>query len=549
MKKLLAVIGIIILALPTALAIFFYNGILTEESLRERLLRVEVTDEYGTPYEYTAESAGDEKNTFDVLRTFSMVSEKSMSKKSDLVRLLENSSLSSDSPKCSRFFIKYYTNHAEYSVELFILDKESNGNYIAYLAIDEDNVVCFDDVAKKKLLTCRFTYSIYNNSPIPTLTVGDRLIRNSSASWKVQTANGEFVDVPGGEPMKYEFESFDSQFSFSIKPDTASIRVRDENDSELYNADLSAFGSFTLARSGVLTVEVTAFWYQKSDRSYYGSVTYTYTAYFAAEARFELNAYEAQPGGTLLLSCINIPEATNISAKIGDRAINLYRSGENVHAFVAFPYDTAPGSYTIEVTAGNKTHNIALTVTEKKFSTTAQIPLSSMPADRLSAATAETALTEYRDLLKAIGATKSGNVTYDGSLLDYQMSFVLYKGYGLYVPYEADNKTLRNDGVFFTARAGSDVPSMGTGTVAAVGECAYLGKYVVVDHGYGLRTWYTSLDAVNVKVGDSVEKGGKLATSGTGGISPSGSLLVIVTVDDVPVSPYAFWEGARLFAK
>ena len=160
MKKLLAVIGIIILALPTALAIFFYNGILTEESLRERLLRVEVTDEYGTPYEYTAESAGDEKNTFDVLRTFSTVSEKSMSKKSDLVRLFENSSLSSDSPKCSRFFIKYYTNHAEYSVELFILDKESNGNYIAYLAIDEDNVVCFDEVAKKKLLTCRFTYSI-----------------------------------------------------------------------------------------------------------------------------------------------------------------------------------------------------------------------------------------------------------------------------------------------------------------------------------------------------------------------------------------------------
>lgn len=549
MKKILAVIGIIVLVVPTALAILFYNNILVEESLRERLLRVEVTDENGALYEYTSESSDQEKDVFEVLRSFSSVSEKSMSSKSDLVKLFENSSLSDENPKCSRFYVKYTTNHGEYAVELFIVDKERNGSYIAYLAISEDNVVCFDDVAKKKLLTCKFTYSIYNNSPIPTITVGDRIVKYSSASWKVQTANGEFVEVPCNNGSAVELESFNSQFSFSVKPDASSVRIRDANDSELYNGDLSAFGSFTLARSGMLTVDVTAFWYQKSDRDYYGTVTYTYTAYFAAEARFELNAYETQPGGTLLLSCINIPTSEQIGAKIGDRAVSLYRNGENVYAFVAFPYDTAPGSYSLDITVGDKVHKIAFTVTEKKFSTTAQIPLSMMSADRLSAAAGETAVTEYRDLLLQVGAMKSGELAYDGTLLDYQMSFVLYKGYGLYIPYEAENKTLRNDGVFFTARAGSEVPSMAAGTVVAVGECAYLGKYVVIDHGYGLRSWYTSLDTVDVKVGDVVEKNGKLATSGQGGISPTGSMLVMVTVDDIPVSPYAFWEGARMFAK
>ena len=549
MKKILAAIGILILIVPTALAILFYNNILIEESLKERLLRAEVTDEYGTLYEYTSESGGDDKTVFDILRSFSSLSERSMSKKSDLVKLFDDSSLSDQNPKCSRFYVKYRTNHAEYSVELFITDKERNGSYIAYLAIDEDNVVCFDDIAKKKLLTCKFTYSIYNNSPIPTLTVGDRIIKYSTASWRVQTANGEFVDVPCDDGASASLDDFTSQFAFSVKPDAASVRVRDENDSELYNADLSAFGGFTLARSGKLTVDVTAFWYQKSDRSYYGTVTYTYTTYFAAEPRFELNLYEAQPGGTLLLSCINIPASAEISARIGERPVNLYRDGENVYAFVAFSYDTAPGSYTVEVTVGDSVHKIPVTVTEKKFSTTAQIPLNMMPADRLSAATTEDAVKEYRDLLTAIGSTKSGELTYDGSLLDYQMSFVLYKGYGLYIPYEADNKTLRNDGVLFTARAGSSVQSMGAGTVAAVGECAYLGKYVVIDHGYGLRTWYPSLDTVDVKAGDAVEKNGKLGTTGTGGISPNGTMLVMVTVDDIPVTPYVFWEGARMFAK
>jgi murein DD-endopeptidase MepM/ murein hydrolase activator NlpD len=549
MKKLLAVIGIIILVVPTALAVLFYNNALVEESLREKLLRVEVTDEHGTLYEYTSESADEMKNAFDTLRSFNSVTEKSMSKKSDLVKLFENSALSEDNPKCSRFYIKYQTNHNEYSVELFITDKEGNGSYIAYLAIDEDNVVCFDDVAKKKLLTCKFTYSIYNNSRIPELTVGDRIVKYSSATWKVQTANGEFVDVPCNNGANAELEAFNAQFSFSQKPDAASVRVRDKNDAELYNADLAAFGSFTLARSGELTIDVTAFWYQQSDRSFYGTVTYTYTAYFTAEPRFEMNAYEAQPGGTLLLSCINIPESADIGAKIGERPVNLYRNGENVYAFVAFPYDTVPGQYSINITVADKVHKIAVTVTDKKFSTTAQIPVNMMPADRFSAAASEDAINEYRDLMKAIGAEKSGELRYDGTLLDYQLSFVLYKGYGLYMPYEAENKTLRNDGVLFTARVGSTVPSMGAGTVAAVGECAYLGKYVVVDHGYGLRTWYTSLDAVDVKVGDAVEKNGKLGTTGTGGISPEGTMLVMVTVDDIPVTPYVFWEGARMFAK
>ena len=549
MKKILAAIGILVLIVPTALAILFYNSILTEESLKERLLRVEVTDEHGASYEYSAESGDEESIAFDTLRSFSTLSERSMSKKSDLIKLFENSSLADDNPKCSRFFLKYTTNHGEYSVELFIVDKERNGSYVAYLAVDEDNVVCFDDVTRKRLLNCKFTYSIYNNSPIPTLTVGDRIVKHSTASWKVQTANGEFVDVPCENGAAFELEGFSSQFAFSIKPDAASVRVRDENDTELYNADLSAFGSFTLARSGMLTVDVTAFWYQKSDRSYHGTVTYTYSTYFTADARFELNAYDTQPGGTLLLSCINIPQSATVSARIGDRPINLYRNGENVYAFVAFSYDTAPGAYPINVTVGDKVHTLTVTVNEKKFSTTAQIPLSMMPADRLSAATADTAVTEYKDLLKAIGAAKSGELMYDGTLLDYQMSFVLYKGYGLYIPFEAENKTLRNDGVLFTARTGSSVQSMAAGTVAAVGECAYLGKYVVVDHGYGLRTWYTSLDTVDVKVGDAVEKNGKLATTGTGGISPTGSMLVMVTVDDIPVTPYVFWEGARMFAK
>jgi hypothetical protein len=286
-------------------------------------------------------------------------------------------------------------------------------------------------VAKKKLLTCKFTYSIYNNSRIPELTVGDRIVKYSSATWKVQTANGEFVDVPCNNGANAELEAFNAQFSFSQKPDAASVRVRDKNDAELYNADLAAFGSFTLARSGELTVDVTAFWYQQSDRSFYGTVTYTYTAYFTAEPRFEMNAYEAQPGGTLLLSCINIPEAADIGAKIGERPVNLYRNGENVYAFVAFPYDTVPGQYSINITVADKVHKIAVTVTDKKFSTTAQIPVNMMPADRFSAAASEDAINEYRDLMKAIGAEKSGELRYDGTLLDYQLSFVLYKGNGL----------------------------------------------------------------------------------------------------------------------
>ena len=65
-----------------------------------------------------------------------------------------------------------------------------------------------------------------------------------------------------------------------------------------------------------------------------------------------------------------------------------------------------------------------------------------------------------------------------------------------------------------TTVKGESVLAMQTGAVALVGESENLGKFVVIDHGCGLRTWYTNLSFTNVEQGDILLAGQSVGKTG-----------------------------------
>ena len=81
------------------------------------------------------------------------------------------------------------------------------------------------------------------------------------------------------------------------------------------------------------------------------------------------------------------------------------------------------------------------------------------------------------------------------------------------------------------------VPSLNGGTVISAGFCQRLGNYVIVDHGFGLRTWYCLLSSVDVTVGDVLAKGQSVGKCGTAGPISASGFLLMCTVTDVIVDP------------
>ena len=87
------------------------------------------------------------------------------------------------------------------------------------------------------------------------------------------------------------------------------------------------------------------------------------------------------------------------------------------------------------------------------------------------------------------------------------------------------------------------VPAANSGQVVFAGPLTIYGNTVVVDHGLGLQTLYAHLSSIDVKPGESVDKGHILGRSGTTGLAVGDHLHFEVLVSGVSVTPVEWWDG------
>jgi murein DD-endopeptidase MepM/ murein hydrolase activator NlpD len=88
------------------------------------------------------------------------------------------------------------------------------------------------------------------------------------------------------------------------------------------------------------------------------------------------------------------------------------------------------------------------------------------------------------------------------------------RGYG-WQPNGPQNKIVFASGVDLAATPGTPVFAVAEGTVAFVGKQNSWGNMVVINHARGRQTRYGYLGSITLKVGQSVQRGQKIATVGT----------------------------------
>jgi septal ring factor EnvC (AmiA/AmiB activator) len=77
-----------------------------------------------------------------------------------------------------------------------------------------------------------------------------------------------------------------------------------------------------------------------------------------------------------------------------------------------------------------------------------------------------------------------------------------------------DPVALAARGLTIATRPGAQVVAPTSGRIAFAGPFRGYGNIVVIDHGLGWTTLLTSLAALNVKVGDSVDAGAPIGRAG-----------------------------------
>ena len=91
--------------------------------------------------------------------------------------------------------------------------------------------------------------------------------------------------------------------------------------------------------------------------------------------------------------------------------------------------------------------------------------------------------------------------------------------------------------------AGTPLVSANRGKVLFADELGIYGNTVIIDHGMGVQSLYAHLSAIEVKVGDMVEKGQQIGRSGMTGLAGGDHLHYTMLVNGQMVNPVEWWDS------
>jgi len=97
-----------------------------------------------------------------------------------------------------------------------------------------------------------------------------------------------------------------------------------------------------------------------------------------------------------------------------------------------------------------------------------------------------------------------------------------------------------HSGIDIAAPYGSDIRAAGTGRVVFAGRKGGYGNLVIIDHGYGIKTYYAHASKLLVKEGQRVGKGEVIAKVGSTGRSTGPHLHFEIRINDVPIDPLKY---------
>ena len=439
-----------------------------------------------------------------------------------------------------------------------------------YFFSQNTDAVYFLDAAGKSYLVSEadaaeflqtpYAQCLYAEAYLPEMKNGDNVILPTSYNWAYQTAGAKNILASTLAETATGTVSYTSKsglsFDFGDRTPASFTVTLTADGNVLYSGDYASIGgAVDVKKYSALTVEAAVEWKGNEEHMSSGSATYKFVLNIEAQTEFFLGADSVQPGGIIPISAYNVADASKITFAAepalthGGKTITpkFYADGKNAYAILPTTYETVPGTYTFTFTYDGMSFPFTFTVTEKTFK---------KQAYDIAKATAEATrnaktLAASDKLVAEIAAGDFGTKYFDGvwntGIAEEGYNGTIMTGYGLYRSISKTGEVYRHDGVDFYAKDGSKVLAVNAGKVVYVGASDYPGVFVVIDHGYGLLSWYGNLAKATVKTGDVVAAGDAIATSGSTGFTKGNSLHVGLTVFGVPVCPYDLWENPIAF--
>lgn len=411
----------------------------------------------------------------------------------------------------------------------------------SYYSVDGGELYLINRAYSNTLLNSEFAIGLYEDIYTPALlTFSNDAVTPSSTDFKYTfkdgSAHGGRNNSSVSKVITYR-SSVTSYFKFSIKPDICNLNAY-AGDKLIYSGALYDFDDSTLPKNSLVKFEIEATWVKSAINDCFGTANYSFLLDYTPAPTFTLADASIEAGELIIVKANNIlnPEKIVCTLSNGEKCEpKFFANGDDYYALIPFSSTLPSGSYKLTLNCGETTTSATINVTERTVRTQ---PAEEGTYDQLT----NSALSDKENLLVSIGNKCSPKNFGAQSFINYENTFSIRLGYG-HERYFSEEMSVIMDGVDYYAEADMPIPVMGNGVVSASGEDAILGKYVVVDHGFGLKSWYCNISEALYSVGDEVKKGDIIAKTGASNFYGQPGFYLITTVLDTPVSPYAIYEN------
>ncbi|MFA6948099.1 MAG: M23 family metallopeptidase [Eubacteriales bacterium] len=547
--KLAAVIALVILFIPTYIAVAYYvsaqNAPVTESAVN----KMELIDLYGDTYDFEKSSASTSENVENNILAFFMEMNNAATAEAALPDQLSGADF---------FKVTYYKYETE-SVYRYYFSSNPGDTYY----IDGDGGVFRipADIAGKFLLT-KYARSVYDSSSAPTLTLLDQTIEPQTLVWKYVNYTGNYsisdqIDNTASAIQTYELVGGSFNLGFTVQPDLVSVRIV-ENGEIVFDDVYENIGNVNLNADATINVSITAKWYESTERGYAGEASYAFYADVAAQPVFYLGETDIEPGEFVVLTGINVKDIAGIqfaSEPAIDFTPTFFKDDKYVRALIPISIyldsiaeleasSEASMPFTFSLTTSGVTQTLTLNVTQKTFKNQDY----EIPSDIVQVKRNESTITAFNDAMASVYSSADSQKYWSGAFAE-SCGGIIRTGYGIHRRIVSTKEEYRHEGVDYIVNSGDTAVAANAGRVIYVGEQVLSGKIVVVDHGWGLKTTYAHLSAANVAEGDTVEKGSVIGTVGSTGFTDGLMFHISYSVYGVTVCPYSLWDEGILMTE
>lgn len=216
----------------------------------------------------------------------------------------------------------------------------------------------------------------------------------------------------------------------------------------------------------------------------------------------------------------------------------FYQSDAGWVALLPIHWNTAPGRYLLTIYAGTSVFELMLTVTDRSFE------IQNLTVDGTTTSQTvenDEANAEWNQVIEPLKEISDSQQYWEGNFIQLVDGKITTQ-YGMIRYVNGNPTSVRHSGVDLAADTGTPIQASGSGRVLFAGYLQLTGNTVLIEHGYGLKSWYYHMDSLDVSTGQMVEQGQIIGKVGSTGFSTGPYLHFAMSVNRVFINPWTAIE-------